>query len=45
MFKVQIIETDTEEVIETRIVSAKEMQAIRKGYANDPFYTVEIFPN
>jgi hypothetical protein len=43
MFTVEIIEKDTQEVIEIREnVSANEMNAIRKGYAFDPFYTVKI---
>ena len=41
MFEVHVIEIDTDEVIESRIVSAKELQAIRKGYATDNFYKVE----
>jgi hypothetical protein len=41
MFEVKVIEIDTEEVLETRILSAKELQAVRKGYANDNFYKVE----
>lgn len=41
MFEMKIVEIETEEVFESRIVSAKELQAIRKGYANDNFYKVE----
>jgi hypothetical protein len=44
MFTLEIIEIDTDEVLESRIVSAKELQAIRKGYANDNFYKVEYMP-
>ena len=43
MFTVEIIEKDTKEIIEIREnVSANEMNAIRKGYQFDPFYTVRV---
>ena len=42
MIEVKVIEIDTDEVIESRFVSTKEAMAIRKGYANDSFYYVEI---
>ena len=43
MFKIEIVEKDTFEVIESREnVSLKEVNAIQKGYAFDPFYFVRI---
>jgi hypothetical protein len=41
MFEVRIIEIETDEVMDTHIVSAKELQAIRKGYFKDNFYRFE----
>lgn len=40
MFEVVVMEVDTREVHEVRVVSRAEAMAIAKGYANDPFYTV-----
>ena len=42
MFKVEIIEIESEEISESLIVSAKEMAAIVKGYKSDPFYKVLV---
>lgn len=40
MFEVVVMEVDTREVQEVRIVTYKEAMAIANGYRNDPFYTV-----
>jgi 3-isopropylmalate dehydratase small subunit len=42
MIEIKVIEIDTDEVIESRFVSAREADAIQKGYASDSFYRVEI---
>ena len=41
MFEVNVKIKETDEIVETTIVTLKEAEAIFKGYENDNFYSVE----
>lgn len=41
MFEVNVKVNETNEVVETLVVTLKEAEAIFKGYENDNFYSVE----
>jgi len=43
MFKVNVFETETQEIVESIVVESMYVaKAIANGYAYDDFYTVEI---
>lgn len=41
MFEVNVKVNETNEVVETLVVTLKEAEAIFRGYENDNFYSVE----